>query len=91
MMDAPVVATFLEYHPNPTWLADSAGQPVYANQADEHVTEEDRVPFYSVADMQSNHLPYRARPRFDKNNSQRGSAVDVVGAGNIGPDHISWR
>jgi hypothetical protein len=49
MMDAPVVATFLEYHPNPTWLADSAGQPVYANQADEHVTEEDRVPFYSVA------------------------------------------
>ena len=32
-MDTTVVATFLEYSPNPTWLADSDGRCVYANQA----------------------------------------------------------
>jgi len=33
MMDKTVVAAFLEYSPNPTWLADSDGRCVYANQA----------------------------------------------------------
>ena len=33
MMDKTVVAAFLEYSPNPTWLADSDGRCVYVNQA----------------------------------------------------------
>jgi signal transduction histidine kinase len=33
MMDMTVVAAFLEYSPNPTWLADSDGRCVYANRA----------------------------------------------------------
>ena len=33
MMDTTVVAGFLEYFPNPTWLADSDGRCVYANRA----------------------------------------------------------
>jgi PAS domain S-box-containing protein len=33
MMDKTVVAALLEYSPNPTWLADSDGRCVYANQA----------------------------------------------------------
>jgi len=33
MMDTTVLAAFLEYSPNPTWLADSDGRCVYANQA----------------------------------------------------------
>jgi PAS domain S-box-containing protein len=33
MMDTTVVASFLEYSPNPTWLADSDGRCVYANRA----------------------------------------------------------
>jgi PAS domain S-box-containing protein len=33
MMENTVVAAFLEYSPNPTWLADSDGRCVYANQA----------------------------------------------------------
>jgi PAS domain S-box-containing protein len=32
-MDKTVVVAFLEYSPNPTWLADSDGRCVYANQA----------------------------------------------------------
>jgi PAS domain S-box-containing protein len=32
-MDMTVVAAFLEYSPNPTWLADSDGRCVYANRA----------------------------------------------------------
>jgi PAS domain S-box-containing protein len=32
-MDITVVAAFLEYSPNPTWLADSDGHCVYANLA----------------------------------------------------------
>ena len=32
-MDMAVVAAFLEYSPNPTWLADSDGRCVYANRA----------------------------------------------------------
>jgi len=31
-MDTTVLAAFLEYSPNPTWLADSDGRCVYANQ-----------------------------------------------------------
>jgi signal transduction histidine kinase len=33
MMDTTVVAAFLEYSPNPTWLADSDGRCIYANRA----------------------------------------------------------
>jgi PAS domain S-box-containing protein len=33
MMDTTVLAGFLEYSPNPTWLADSDGRCVYANRA----------------------------------------------------------
>ena len=33
MMDKTIVAAFLEHSPNPTWLADSDGRCVYANQA----------------------------------------------------------
>jgi signal transduction histidine kinase len=33
MMDTTVVAAFLDYSPNPTWLADSDGRCVYANRA----------------------------------------------------------
>src|SRR5258705_10849603 len=32
MMDPTVLAAFLEYSPNPTWLADSEGRCIYANQ-----------------------------------------------------------
>ena len=32
-MDTTVVAAFLDYSPNPTWLADSDGRCVYANRA----------------------------------------------------------
>ena len=31
-MDTTVLAAFLEYSPNPTWLADSDGRCIYANQ-----------------------------------------------------------
>ena len=37
-MDMTVVAAFLEYSPNPTWLADSDGRCVYANRALKAVT-----------------------------------------------------
>src|SRR5258708_11534803 len=33
MMDTTVLAAFLEYSPNPTWLADSDGRCIYANGA----------------------------------------------------------
>jgi len=33
MMDKTVVAAFLEYSPNPMWLADSDGRCIYANEA----------------------------------------------------------
>jgi PAS domain-containing protein len=33
MMDTTVLAAFLDYSPNPTWLADSDGRCVYANRA----------------------------------------------------------
>src|SRR5258708_20443227 len=33
MIDKTAVGAFLEYSPNPTWLADSDGRCVYANQA----------------------------------------------------------
>jgi PAS domain S-box-containing protein len=32
MMDTTVLAALLEYSPNPTWLADSDGRCIYANQ-----------------------------------------------------------
>src|ERR1700738_2665826 len=32
MMDTTGLAALLEYSPNPTWLADSAGRCIYANQ-----------------------------------------------------------
>ena len=32
MIDTSVLAAFLEYSPNPTWLADSDGRCIYANQ-----------------------------------------------------------
>jgi PAS domain S-box-containing protein len=38
MMDKTVVAAFLEYSPNPTWLADSDGRCVYANGALREIT-----------------------------------------------------
>jgi PAS domain S-box-containing protein len=38
MMDTTVLATFLEYSPNATWLVDSAGQFIYANQALREIT-----------------------------------------------------
>lgn len=37
-MDTTVLAAFLEYSPNPTWLADSDGRCVYANQALREIT-----------------------------------------------------
>ena len=38
MMDTTVLAAFLEYSPNPTWLVDSDGRCVYANQALREIT-----------------------------------------------------
>jgi PAS domain S-box-containing protein len=38
MMDTTVLAAFLEYSPNPTWLADSDGRFVYANQELREIT-----------------------------------------------------
>jgi PAS domain S-box-containing protein len=38
MMDTTVLAAFLEYSPNPTWLADSDGRCVYANQELREIT-----------------------------------------------------
>ena len=37
-MDTTVLAAFLEYSPNPTWLADSDGRCVYANQEVREIT-----------------------------------------------------
>src|SRR5258708_10903916 len=38
MMDTTVLAAFLEYSPNPTWLADSDGRCVYANEELREIT-----------------------------------------------------
>ena len=38
MMDTTVLAAFLEYSPNPTWLADSDGRCIYANQELREIT-----------------------------------------------------
>src|ERR1700722_17146547 len=38
MMDTTVLAALLEYSPNPTWLADSDGRCVYANQEFREIT-----------------------------------------------------
>jgi PAS domain-containing protein len=38
MMDTTVLAALLEYSPNPTWLADSDGRCIYANQELREVT-----------------------------------------------------
>src|SRR5260370_38772942 len=38
MMDTAVLSAFLEYCPNPTWLADSEGRCVYANQVLREIT-----------------------------------------------------
>jgi PAS domain S-box-containing protein len=37
-MDTTVLAAFLEYSPNPTWLADSNGRCMYANQELREIT-----------------------------------------------------
>jgi len=37
-MDTTVLAAFLEYSPNPTWLADSDGRCIYANQVLREIT-----------------------------------------------------
>ena len=37
-MDTTVLAAFLEYSPNPTWLADSDGRCIYANQELREIT-----------------------------------------------------
>jgi PAS domain S-box-containing protein len=38
MIDTTVLAAFFEYSPNPTWLADSDGRCVYANQELREIT-----------------------------------------------------
>jgi predicted amidohydrolase YtcJ len=38
MMDTTVLAAFLEYSPNPTWLVDSDGRCIYANQELKEIT-----------------------------------------------------
>jgi PAS domain S-box-containing protein len=38
MMDTTVLTAFLEYSPNPTWLADSDGRCIYANQELKEIT-----------------------------------------------------
>jgi PAS domain S-box-containing protein len=38
MMDTTVLAAFLEYSPNPTWLVDSDGRCIYANQELREIT-----------------------------------------------------
>src|SRR5260370_40231312 len=38
MIDTTVLAAFLEYSPNPTWLADSDGRCIYANQELREIT-----------------------------------------------------
>jgi PAS domain-containing protein len=38
MIDKTVLAAFLEYSPNPTWLADSDGRCIYANQELKEIT-----------------------------------------------------
>jgi PAS domain S-box-containing protein len=38
MMDTTVLAAFLEYSPNPTWLVDPDGRCVYANRALREIT-----------------------------------------------------
>ena len=37
-MDTTVLSAFLEYSPNPTWLADSDGRCIYANQELREIT-----------------------------------------------------
>jgi PAS domain S-box-containing protein len=38
MIDTTVLAAFLEYSPNPTWLADSDGRCIYVNQELKEIT-----------------------------------------------------
>jgi PAS domain S-box-containing protein len=38
MIDTTVLAAFLEYSPNPTWLADSDGRCIYANRELKEIT-----------------------------------------------------
>jgi PAS domain S-box-containing protein len=38
MMDTTILAAFLEHSPNPTWLADSDGRCIYANQELKEIT-----------------------------------------------------
>jgi PAS domain S-box-containing protein len=38
MVDTTVLAAFLEYSPNPTWLADSDGRCIYANRELREIT-----------------------------------------------------
>jgi PAS domain S-box-containing protein len=38
MMDTTVLADFLDCSPNPTWLADSDGRCIYANQVLREIT-----------------------------------------------------
>ena len=104
MMDTTVVAYFLEYSPNPTWLADSDGRCVYANRALRNISaiSADELSslswLYLVANEDRNvssalwqtakahHQPYRAHFFLTSKTSERGNAVDVVGAGHVAPD-----
>jgi hypothetical protein len=51
-----------------------------------------RGPFSPMwRDVQSNHLPYRARLLSRKIILREETPWLLLGAGNIGPDHVSWR
>ena len=48
-MDQAVVAAFLEYSPNPTWLADSDGRCIYVNEALQEITARTKTQLEEVS------------------------------------------
>jgi len=96
-MDMTVLAALLEYSLNPTWLTDSDGRCVYANQELREITALSAAKFGNLnwlelvaeEDRQmSSTLWQEARIRFFlcARDCARGSAVDTVGTGHIAPD-----
>ena len=49
MIDKTVVAAFLEYSPNPTWLADSDGRCIYANESLRDIAARTAIQFENLS------------------------------------------
>jgi PAS domain-containing protein len=104
MMDTTVLAGFLEYSPNPIWLADSDGRCTYANQVLREITALSEAQFGELnwlelvaeEDRQMSSTLWQEarihhqpyRASFFLRAGARESAVDAVGTGHIAPDGL---